>query len=399
MQLCCMRILLWLLLLVSAQCQGQKNDLKIQTGADQIQSRLIPQLKGKKVGVVANHTSMIGATHLVDSLLASGIEVKKVFAPEHGFRGDIGAGDKVSDAVDKKTGLPLISLYGKNKKPSPEMLNDIEILVFDIQDVGARFYTYISTMYNVMEACAENNKGLIVLDRPNPNGFYIDGPVLNINWKSFVGIVPIPVVHGCTIGELSQMINGEHWLGDKKHCNLTVIDCKNYTHSSYYELPIPPSPNLPNMNAIYAYPSLCFFEGTAISIGRGTDHPFQCFGYPLAPHGQFQFTPKDKPGVVQNPPYKGEVCNGHLVDEFSGFWFKNHRKIYLDWLVGAYHEFPDKQKFFTSPDFFDKLAGGPELRQWIIEGKNAEEIRQLYSPQLNDYMTLRRKYLLYPDFQ
>ncbi len=394
-----MRLIFFILLVAQLSCSAQTSSPRILTGAEQLDSEVIPLLLNKKVGVIANHTTTIGTTHLVDTLISKGIAVKKVFAPEHGFRGNVGAGDKVLDGIDAKTGLPLISLYGKNKKPTPEMLQGLDVVLFDIQDVGARFYTYISTMYYAMEACAEQSIPLIILDRPNPNGFYVDGPVLEKEFTSFVGVIPIPVVHGCTVGELAQMINGEKWLKNGIQASIKVVPCKNYSHKDKYVLPIPPSPNLPNMNAVYAYPSLCFFEGTSISVGRGTPFPFQSFGYPNATHGSYTFTPVDIPGVVQNPPFEGETCRGHLVNEFSEFWFTNHKQLYLEWLVGTYSEFPSKDSFFLPSDFFDKLAGSKKLRVWLTEGKDASEIRALYSEELKRYMSIRAKYLLYADFK
>jgi len=337
--------------------------------------------------------------HLVDYLLAQKVEVKKVFAPEHGFRGDAGAGEHIADGKDTKTGLPLVSLYGKNEKPSPEMLKDLDVIVFDIQDVGARFYTYISTLHYVMEAAAENKKSVIVLDRPNPNGFYIDGPVLKKEFQSFVGMDAIPVVHGCTVGELAKMMNGEKWLKDGVQCELTVIKCTNYSHADFYELPIKPSPNLPNMSAVYLYPSLCFFEGTVVSVGRGTDYPFQCIGYPGNKTGSYTFTPKDIPGTAMNPPHEGVQCSGHLLHEFGTFYFQNNKGLYLEWLIGLYQASESKATFFSSARFFDKLAGSDQLRLDIEAGKTKEEIIATWQKDLSAYKTMRKKYLLYTDFE
>lgn len=359
----------------------------------------LPLLKGKKVAVVANATSTIGTTHLVDSLIALKVNVIKVFAPEHGFRGDHGAGDKVSDSKDPKTGLPLVSLYGKNKKPSAEMFADIDVVIFDIQDVGARFYTYISTMHYVMETAAETNKSVIILDRPNPNGFYIDGPVLEKEFSSFVGMHPIPVVHGCTVGELARMINGEGWLAGGKTCSLTVIPVLNYSHKDFYELPIAPSPNLPNMSAIYSYPSLCFFEGTIVSVGRGTSLPFQSFGYPGDESGVFNFTPKDIAGVAVDPPFEGKLCNGHDVSVFGEFYFKSHHQLYLEWLVNSYNGYKGADSFFLSSGFFNKLAGNSQLRKDIEAKKTIEEIRSSWASGIENYKKMRKKYLLYEDFE
>lgn len=393
-------ILLFILFSIHLSCASQsaKAPSSLEMGASQFE-RYLPLLKDKKVGIVANATSMVGSTHLVDTLLSQKVQIIKVFAPEHGFRGNHGAGDHVSDEKDAKTGLPLISLYGKNKKPSVEMLKGLEVVVFDIQDVGARFYTYISTMHYVMEACAENKIPVIVLDRPNPNGFYIDGPVLDPKFKSFVGMHPIPVVHGCTVGELAQMINGEKWLAGGITCNLTVVSMKGYDHKTLYELPVAPSPNLPNMSAIYSYPSLCFFEGTNISVGRGTEYPFQCFGSPTNKTGKFAFTPQDIPGVVKDAPYKGQLCKGHLVKEFGEFYFPTHKEIYLNWLVDTYNTCDDKSNFFSSADFFDKLMGNSSVRENIIKGATGEEIRKTWTQELEEYKKMRKKYILYQDFE
>ena len=359
----------------------------------------LPLLQGKRIGVVANQTTVIGKTHLVDSLIGLKINVVKVFAPEHGFRGDAEAGATIKDGKDVKTGLPLVSLYGKNKKPSPDMLKDVDLLLFDIQDVGARFYTYISTMHYVMEAAAENDKEVIVLDRPNPNGFYIDGPVLDLKFQSFVGMHPIPIVHGCTVGELALMIQGEGWLKDKAKCKLTVIPCVNYSHSDLYDLPIIPSPNLPNMAAVYLYPSLCWFEGTIVSVGRGTDLPFQSIGYPNNPTGKYSFTPKDIPGVATNPPHKGELCKGHNLHEFGEFYITSTRQLYLEWITGLYEECKDKTAFFNSNLFFDKLAGTDKVRKQIIAGATPEQLRQSWQKDLETYKKMRSKYLLYKDYE
>lgn len=368
----------------------------ILVGASRI-SEYLPLLQGKRIAVVANQTSRVGATHLVDTLLAHHVNVQCVFAPEHGFRGEAGAGETIRDGKDAKTGLPVFSLYGKNKKPTPEQLSKTDVIVFDIQDVGARFYTYISTMHYAMEAAAELGKEFIVLDRPNPNGFYIDGPVLDTNYRSFVGMHPIPVVHGCTVGELAQMINGEKWLKGGKTCKLTVITCQRYTHEEVYELPVPPSPNLPNMAAVYLYPSLCFFEGTVVSVGRGTDLPFQCIGYPGNTTGTFTFTPADKPGIAMDPPHEGKTCHGHSLAAFGSFYFRSSRLLYLDWLTGLYEASADKDKFFSQAAFFDKLAGTDQLRKQVIQGMSPVEIRATWQPGLERYRAMRKAYLLYPE--
>jgi uncharacterized protein YbbC (DUF1343 family) len=351
-------------------------------------------LKNRRVAVVANQTSLIGNVHLVDTLLSSGIQVVKIFAPEHGFRGEAGNGDHINDGIDRKTKLPIISLYGSNVRPSPTMLADVDVIVFDIQDVGVRFYTFLATMQEVMEAAALAKKEFIVLDRPNPNGYYIDGPVMtDSNLFSFVGQLHIPIVHGCTLGEMANMINGEGWLTVEKHCELTVIPCTGYTHNSYFELPIKPSPNLPNITAVYAYPSLCWFEGTCISIGRGTNLPFQQFGFPNCKVGETSFTPKEIKGVSSNPPFKNQLCKGILVH-----FEKRPTQLNVSWLKSMYSSYPNKDKFFVSPNFFDKLAGTTELRKQIEEGVSEEEIRASWHADLETYKTTRKNYLLYPDF-
>ncbi len=366
---------------------------KIKTGAEQT-SAYIPMLRNKKVAIVANQTSVIGKIHLVDSLLNNGINIITVFGPEHGFRGNAGAGEKVKDNKDSKTGLPVISLYGKHRMPTPDDLKDIDIVVFDIQDVGVRFYTYISTMAYVMEACAENNIEFLVLDRPNPHGSYVDGPVLEPDYSSFVGLHPVPVVHGMTVGEYAQMINGEGWLKNGIKCDLQVIKIDNYTHSSYYELPVKPSPNLPNMNAIELYPSLCFFEGTIISVGRGTNLPFQVIGHPDFQEGDYSFSPVDIPGVAMNPKYEGERCYGFNLSSYADSLLQE-KSLDLRWLIQMHNYFKDKDDFFNL--FFDKLAGTDKLRKQIVAGFMENEIRESWKLQLEDFKKIRKKYLLYPD--
>jgi uncharacterized protein YbbC (DUF1343 family) len=370
----------------------------IRMGAERM-DLYVPQLKGKKIGIVTNHTALVGTygkeVHLVDTLLKQDVSIQKIFVPEHGFRGKADAGEKVDNSVDSKTRIPLVSLYGDNKKPSVTDLKDLDIILFDIQDVGARFYTYISTMHYVMEACAENNIPLVILDRPNPNGFYVDGPVLKPEFKSFVGMHPIPIVHGLTIGELAKMINGEKWLEGGKECRLTVIPCENYHHNETYKLIEKPSPNLPNMNAIYLYPSLCLFEGTIVSVGRGTDKPFQIIGYPEYPVKNFSFTPKSVEGA-KSPPYMNKQCYGLDLKNFDRDYFIQRRSIDLSWLIGMYAKSADKAKFFNS--FFDKLAGTDELRKQIEAGKPENEIRESWSTDLKMYLEKRKKYLLYKDY-
>lgn len=366
----------------------------IQTGAEQTEA-YFPKLSAKRVGIIANQTSVIGSMHLVDSLKAAGINVVVVFGPEHGFRGNAGAGDHVKNEIDPSTGIPIVSLYGKNKKPTAEQLNKVDVLLFDIQDVGARFYTYISTLSLCMEAAAENGVAFLVLDRPNPNGNYVDGPILEPACSSFVGMHPVPIVHGMTVGEYALMVNSEGWLPNGLKANLSVIACKNYTHSSSYPLPIPPSPNLPNMEAVYLYPSLCLFEGTQVSVGRGTNKPFQRVGFPGL-KGQVEFTPTEVP-AAPNPPYKNELCGGYDLDKFALSYIRHYRGLYLLWLEDLYQRYPKQDKFFNS--FFDKLAGTPKLREAIRAGKNIDDIRASWQEGLSAFKKIRKKYLLYPDFE
>mgnify|MGYP001156914846 FL=1 len=364
---------------------------EIVTGAEQF-PLYASFLENKNVGVVANQTSFLENEnqHLVDFLISKNVIVKKVFAPEHGFRGTADAGEHVKDGVDSKTGVPLISLYGNNKKPSHEQLKGIDVVVFDIQDVGARFYTYISTLHYVMEACAEAGIPVIVLDRPNPNGHYIDGPILEAANQSFVGMHPIPVVHGMTIGEYAKMINGEGWLKNKMKCELTVVEIENYTHDTPYALPIKPSPNLPNDQAINLYPSLCFFEGTFINAGRGTDMQFQVFGAPSLPASKytFEYTPQSNEGA-KNPKFNGQLCHGKDLRKEPRL-----NKINLEWLIYAYNANGKKKDFFNS--FFVKLAGTDKLQQQIEQGLTAEEIRDSWKDGLARFKKIREKYLLYP---
>jgi len=364
---------------------------EITCGADQ-PAAYVNLLEGKHVGLVVNQSSTVGGEHLLDFLLSKSVAVEKVFCPEHGFRGDADAGEEIGDQKDKKTGLPIISLYGKNKKPSATQLQGMDVLVFDIQDVGVRFYTYISTLHYVMEACAEQNIPLIVLDRPNPNGDYVAGPILKPDFKSFVGMHPIPVVHGCTIGELAQMINGEKWLENGVQCDLTVIPVKNYTHQMAYSLPIKPSPNLPNDLSIRLYPSLCFFEATNMSIGRGTYFPFQVIGYPAPTMGEFQFTPESINGMAKSPKQEGKVCYGEdLRGEDSAHQFT------LEYFLKYYHRFQQESDFLSSARWFNLLAGTDEVLKLIREGADWSQIEASWSDELAAYKVMRKKYLLYPD--
>ena len=366
---------------------------RLQTGAEQTELYL-ETLRGKRVGIIANQTSLIGNTHLVDTLLSMGIEVTKVFAPEHGFRGEAGAGEHIADGKDPKTGLEVLSLYGKLKKPTPAMLEKTDILLFDIQDVGTRFYTYISTLHYILEAAGENDIEVIILDRPNPNGHYIDGPVLDMKFRSFVGMHPIPIVHGLTIGELTQMILGENWI--KKEPSVKIIPCKGYTHKDYYSLPVRPSPNLPNDRAIALYPSLCWFEGTEVSVGRGTPNPFQIIGFPGCSAGTFTFTPIDIPGIAMDPPFENKRCSGLDLRDASTIQ-KRFIELELDWLIAMYQASPDKDSFFLASGFFDKLCGNSGVREMVIAGKSASEIRASWQSDLLTYKSMRIKYLLYPD--
>jgi uncharacterized protein YbbC (DUF1343 family) len=349
-------------------------------------------IEGKSVAIVANQTSTVGQTHLVDNLLSIGINIRVIFAPEHGFRNMADAGEKIGNSKDPETGIPLISLYGTHLKPTSGDLDGIDIVIFDIQDVGVRFYTYISTLHYVMESCAENHIKCLVLDRPNPNGFYFDGNILDTAYSSFVGMDPVPVVHGMTVGEYASMINGEGWLKDGIKCDLTVIKCKNYDHKTYYTLPVKPSPNLPNQNSIYLYPSICFFEGTNISLGRGTLFPFQAYGSPELPDKGFSFTPESLPGA-KNPPLLGVKCFGTDLHDAIEKKLVPRSKLNLGWLIDAYNNYPQKDKFFTS--YFDVLAGGPVLREQIQKGMSAEQIRDTWKEGLERYSRIREKYLLY----
>jgi uncharacterized protein YbbC (DUF1343 family) len=349
-------------------------------------------IPGKQVAIVANQTSMVGKSHLVDTLLTEGIQIKAIFSPEHGFRNMADAGEKIENAKDPKTGIQLISLYGSHLKPTPEDLAGIDYVIFDIQDVGARFYTYISTLHYILEACAENKVKCLILDRPNPNGFYFDGNILDTAYSSFVGMHPVPIVHGMTVGEYAQMVNGEGWLKGGVKCDMKVIPCQNYTHSTYYTLPVKPSPNLPNQNSIYLYPSICFFEGTSLSLGRGTSFPFQVYGSPLLPDRGFSFTPESVPGA-KNPPLLGEKCFGIDLRDALVKGMVPKPGINLEWLIAAYNDFPEKDKFFTS--YFEKLAGGTTLREQIQKGMTAQQIRDSWKPGLEKFGKIREKYLLY----
>jgi uncharacterized protein YbbC (DUF1343 family) len=368
----------------------EENKLPIP-GANQIE-QYRHLLTGKSVAILANQTSMVGQKHLVDTLLRIGIRINVIFAPEHGFRNLADAGETIENGKDTETGIRIVSLYGDHLKPTKDDLAGIDIVIFDIQDVGTRFYTYISSLHYLLEACAENNVKCIILDRPNPNGFYFDGNILDTVYRSFVGMDPIPVVHGMTVGEYAGMINGESWLKDGMKCDLVVIKCKNYTHRILYKLPVKPSPNLPNQTSVYLYPSLCFFEGTSLSLGRGTSFPFQVFGSPDLPDRGFSFTPESTAGA-KNPPLKGAKCYGTDLREAIKTKLVPKPELNLEWLISAYNDFPKKEKFFNS--YFDVLAGGPVLREQIQKGMSAREIRATWKDGLTKFSKIRARYLLY----
>jgi len=363
----------------------------IQAGIERFPLYL-DSLNGKRIAIVANQTSVVKNSHLVDTLLSMKFQVVKVFSPEHGFRGDADAGERVNSSVDEKTGIPIVSLYGNNKKPSALQLADVDIVIFDIQDVGIRFYTFISTLHYVMEACAENKKKLIVLDRPNPNAHYVDGPVLETRYKSFVGMHPVPIVYGMTIGEYAKMINGEGWLENKEACDLLVIPCKYYTHKMRYSLPIAPSPNLKSDVSIALYPSLCFFEATTVSVGRGTDRPFEYFGHPRFPTLDHTFTPEPKVGA-KNPMHKYKLCHGF---DLSKSQVKRTYELNLNYLIQARDLLGDSAVFIDQNLFFNRLAGTATLKEQLYKGWSAQEIKETWKPGISSFMETRKKYLLYP---
>lgn len=392
------------LIIISTSCSARKTDIErniisdlekviknpkkeIKTGADNYNNYL-PLLNNKQIGIVTNQTGILtNKIHLVDFLLEKNIAIQKIFAPEHGFRGTADAGEHIVDGKDSKTGLSIISLYGDNKKPKPKQLAGIEIMVFDLQDVGARFYTYISSLHYIMEACAENNIPLLILDRPNPNGSIVDGPILEPAFSSFVGMHPIPLLHGMTIGEYAKMINGEKWLKNKIQCKLTVIPCLNYNRKMNYSLSVKPSPNLPNDQSVNLYASLCLFEGTNVSVGRGTEKQFQIYGSPYLPKSDFSFTPKPNLGA-QNPVYNGALCYGEDLSTYSGL-----NQLELKWIIKAYQTTKDKSKFFNP--FFTKLAGTKKLQQQIEAGTSEDKIRESWEKGLIEFQEMRKKYLIY----
>ena len=398
----------------AAQTADSKTEPRILAGAERINVYL-PLIKGKRIGIFANQTSMVGNTHLVDTLRKLGVDIKLIFGPEHGFRGNADAGETVGTYIDSKTGIPVISLYGAKRKPTAEDLKAVDVLIFDIQDVGVRFYTFISSLQDFMEAAFENSKPLMILDRPNPNGFYVDGPVLDPKFKSFIGMQPIPIVYGMTIAEYAFMIAGEKWLSQKANekynyyltaenspdtaFHFQVIKCGNYTHNSKYVLPVRPSPNLPEMQSIYLYPSTCFFEGTVLSEGRGTSKPFQVFGDPSLPKTLYSFTPQPNEGAKSSKHY-GKICYGwNLSGTTEEVLNKIDNKIQLKWLLEAYRLFPNKDSFFLKNNFINILAGNDIFIQQVKVGKSEDEIKKSWEPALGEFKKIRKKYLLYEDFK
>lgn len=367
----------------------------IKVGAERT-DQYLPALKGKRVAVVANQASLVKKRLLIDTLISLGVNITKIFAPEHGFKGEEDAGATIKNEKYKSTSISIISLYGEHNKPVPEDMKDVDVVVYDLQDVGVRFFTYVSTLHYLMEACAENNKELIVLDRPNPNGYYVDGPVLEPKFKSIVGMDPVPIVYGMTPAEYAHMLNGEKWLKNGEQCNLVCISIEGYNHHQLYELPVKPSPNLQDMGAVYLYPNLALFEGTVMSVGRGTDTPFEVIGAPTLQNATFTFTPVSKPGA-SHPLYEGQKCSGYNLKDFGNILIKNYQKLYLFWLKGAYKDYPDKAKFFNS--YFTQLAGTDKLQKQIEDGLPDEDIRASWEPGLTQFKKIRKKYLLYTDFQ
>ncbi|MBK9936496.1 MAG: DUF1343 domain-containing protein [Cytophagaceae bacterium] len=385
----------------NAQSPSKTQQAEIKTGAEQL-DKYLPLLQGKRIGILANPTTIIGNKHLVDGLLALKINITKAFGPEHGFRGKASAGDKVDDERDPTTGLKIISLYGKKRKPSAEDLADIDLMIFDIQDVGCRFYTYINVLRDVMEACAENNKPLLILDRPNPNGYLIDGPILDMKYKSGIGQFPVPIAHGLTIGEFALMINGEKWIPNNLKCELKVIPVANYNHDMPYTLPVKPSPNLNTQQSILLYPATCMFEGTRLNHGRGTMYPFTIFGSPLLKGKyDFSYTPKSIKGMSETPLFMDEVCYGLDLRNFDTEKLRQTKKINLSWMIELYNAYPEKDKFFDRSlsnqiGNIDFLAGVPEFKEQIKNGLSEVEIRKTWEPGLTKYKEMRKKYLLYP---
>lgn len=408
-----MKKIQYCLLVLLLNCLIAAGQQQVMPAAERMNVYL-PLLKGKAVAVFANQTSMVNNTHLVDTLIKSGINVVKIFGPEHGFRGDADAGEHVGDATDKKTGLPVVSLYGNHKKPTPEDFNGVDVLIFDIQDVGVRFYTYIGSLQYYLEAALENHKPLLILDRPNPNGFYVDGPILDMNFKSFIGMQPVPIVYGMTIGEYALMLTGENWLSAQANAinaynvkteptadtpfHVLVIKCKNYDHKSKYILPVMPSPNLKSMQSIYLYPSTCFVEGTVMSEGRGTDKPFQVFGHPTLPNNLYSFTPAPNAGAKNSKCFYQKCYGWNLSGTNEDILAQLDNKIQLKYLINAYKLFPGKDTFFLKNNFINKLAGNDTFQHQIKGGKSEAEIRQSWEPGLITFKAIRKKYLLYEDF-
>lgn len=388
------KLIISILLLCTLSLQAfAQTDERVITGDEQT-SEYFPLLEGKRIAIFSNHTGMIGNKHLLDVLLENQFNVVAIFSPEHGFRGDADAGEHVSSSVDSKTGVPILSLYdGKLGKPSEASMNKFDLLIVDIQDVGLRYYTYYASMCRLMDACAEYGKKMLILDRPNPNGHYVDGPILDMKYKSGVGWLPIPIVHGMTLGELALMVNGEHWLPESRTCDVTVIPCKNYTHQTKYRLPIPPSPNLPNMTSVYLYPSTCYFEATPVSLGRGTDKPFQVYGHPDMKGYSFSFTPRSVPGA-KNPPQLNKLCHGVDLSGMSDeeIW---KRGLDLSYVIDAYRNLNIGDKFFTS--FFEKLIGVDYVRRMIEDGKDADEIKACWQDDVKKFKEQRKPYLLYAE--
>jgi uncharacterized protein YbbC (DUF1343 family) len=380
--------------------QSDVKENNIITGADQTE-KYLDYLKGKRIAILANPTTIIGKRHLVDSLFSVGINIVKVFGPEHGFRGNASAGAVVKDEKDPKTGIKIISLYGPKHKPSHEDLADVDLVIFDIQDVGCRFYTYINVLAYIMEACAENNKELLILDRPNPNGYLVDGPVLNMKFKSGVGMFPIPIAHGMTIAEFAQMINGEGWLPNKLTCKLKIVTMINYNHNTPYTLPIKPSPNLNTQQSVMLYPSICLFEGTIISLGRGTHFPFTVLGSPLLKSKyNYSFKPVSIQGMAETPLHMNETCYGIDLRNYDTDELRKSERLNIQWMIDLYHAYPDKNKFFDKTQSrqiinIDILAGTDEFRKQIISGKGVKEIQASWEPKLSEYKAIRKKYLLY----
>ena len=384
-------LLIVILTCITFYCQANQN--RVIVGAEQTNVYL-PLLKNKRIAIFSNHTGMIGNKHLLDVLLENKINVVAIFSPEHGFRGNADAGEHVSSSVDSKTGVPILSLYdGKLGRPSEESMRKFDLLIVDIQDVGLRFYTYYASMVRLMDACAEYNRKMLILDRPNPNGHYVDGPILDMKYKSSVGWLPIPIVHGMTLGELALMVNGERWLPASRICDITVIKCKNYTHQTMYELPIPPSPNLPNMKAVYLYPSTCYFEATPVSLGRGTQLPFQIYGHPNMLGYDYTFTPQSIPGA-KNPPQLNRICHGVNLSELSNeeIWKKG---VDLSYLIDAYRNLNMDDYFFRP--FFELLTGRDYVRKMIKQGKNADEIKAMWKEDVEKYKIQRKPYLIYEE--